>query len=315
MLVISGAACLSASAVFVKLADIDAGTAAFLRCAIALVPLVPMLLFEARRNRALPWRLQAWSALAGVFLGIDYVMWTVSILDVGAAISTVLINVQVLAFPLLARIFSGTQIPRRFLHLSPLMLGGLAMAGGALSGSQQAVNPVRGTVLGIAAGVAYAVYLYLTRLAGERSPHHFVTPVCVSTASAAVTSGAIGLLVTGLPLDIPAASWGWIAALALLGQVVAWLLIGRGTSRLAPNASAALLLLQPVMAIGLGMLVLRETPTASQLTGCALVVGAIWFANRTRARLPRVRSRSAARCARGTWRHRRARAPGVRHLG
>ncbi len=59
MLVTSGAACLSASAVFVKLADIDAGTAAFLRCAIALVPLVPMLLFEARRNRALPWRLQA----------------------------------------------------------------------------------------------------------------------------------------------------------------------------------------------------------------------------------------------------------------
>ncbi|WP_223840061.1 DMT family transporter [Saccharopolyspora pogona] len=208
-------------------------------------------------------------------------MWTVSILDVGAAISTVLINVQVLAFPLLARIFSGTQIPQRFLHLSPLMLGGLAIAGGALSGSQQAANPVRGTVLGIAAGVAYAVYLYLTRLAGERSPLHFVTPVCVSTASAAVTSGAIGLLVTGLPLDIPAASWGWIAALALLGQVVAWLLIGRGTSRLPPNASAALLLLHPVMAIGLGMLVLRETPTASQLTGCALVVGAIWFANRT----------------------------------
>jgi hypothetical protein len=42
-----------------------------------------------------------------------------------------------------------------------------------------------------AAGVAYAVYLYLTRLSGRRSPDHVVAPVCISTASAAVAAGLI----------------------------------------------------------------------------------------------------------------------------
>ena len=88
-------------------------------------------------------------------------------------------------------------------------------------------------------------------------------------------------MTTGLPLKISAASWGWIVALALLGQVAAWLLSNKGSAKLAPNVSAALLLLQPVMAIGFGLLILHETPTISQLAGCAIVIGSVWFANRT----------------------------------
>jgi drug/metabolite transporter (DMT)-like permease len=276
-LIVSGAGCLSASAVFVKLADVNPGTAAFLRCAVALVVLVPMLMLENRRRGAMPWRLQRDAAIAGVFLGADYVMWTVSILDVGAAIATVLINVQVIVFPLLTRVLDGTRIPRRFLYACPVMLVGIAMAGGIGAG---AAHPVRGTLLGIGAGSAYAVYLYLTRSCGRRSPRHVVSPVCTSTAAAAVTAGVISLLATGLPLGIPGRSWGWIIALALLGQVAAWLLIGKGSPRVAPNASAALLLLQPLIALGLAFAVLRETPTPIQLCGCALVIGAVWIGNR-----------------------------------
>ena len=68
--------------------------------------------------------------------------------------------------------------------------------------------------------------------------------------------------------------------LALVGQVAAWLLLAAGGRGLAPGTSASLLLLQPVLAIGLGVLVLHESPTAVQLAGCAAVVVAVWFANR-----------------------------------
>ena len=280
-LIIGGAGCLSASAVFVKLADVNPGTAAFLRCAVALVVLVPMMMLENRRSGGMPWRLHRDAAIAGIFLGADYVMWTVSILDVGAAIATVLINVQVIVFPLLTRVLDGTRIPRRFLYAVPVMLAGIAMAGGAGAGAAAgAAHPVRGTLLGIGAGSAYAVYLYLTRRCGRRSPRHVVSPVCTSTAVAAVTAGVISLLATGLPLGIPGRSWGWITALALLGQVAAWLLIGKGSPRVAPNASAALLLLQPLIAVGLAFAVLRETPAPVQLCGCVLVIGAVWIGNR-----------------------------------
>ncbi|MEV5510335.1 DMT family transporter [Streptomyces orinoci] len=280
-LIIGGAACLSASAVFVKLADVNAGTAAFLRCAIALVPLIPMLVHETRRHGGMSRSLNRYAVTAGVFLGADYVMWTLSILDIGAAVATVLINVQVIVFPLLARVLDGTAVPRRFLWSCPLMLAGIALAGGVLNSGAHHGHPVRGTVLGIGAGSAYAVYLYLTRRCGRSSPCHVVSPVCVSTAAAAVASGVISLLTTGLPLAIPAASWGWIVALALLGQVAAWLLISKGGPMLPPNTSAALLLLQPVMAIGFALVILHETPTYAQLSGCALVICAVWINNRS----------------------------------
>lgn len=280
VLVVGGAACLSLSAVFIKFADINPGTAAFLRCAIAVVVLLPLMLLETRRHRALPGPLRKYAVLAGVFLGIDYVMWTVSIMDIGAGVATILLNVQIIAFPLLARVLAGTPIPRRFLYASPLMLLGLALAGGAFDSGEEAVNPLRGAVLGICAGIAYAAYLYLIRLCGQSSPQHVVTPVCISTGSAALASGALALATTGLPLGIPAASWGWIIALAVLGQVIAWLLVSKGAPRVAPNTAAALLLLQPVMAVGFAMLLLGETPTPTQLGGCALVLAAVWFAHR-----------------------------------
>jgi drug/metabolite transporter (DMT)-like permease len=271
---------LSASATFVKLADVNSGTAAFLRCAIALVVLLPLAVWETRRRQRLDTSLLGHAIAAGVFLGVDYVMWTASILDVGAGIATVLINVQVIVFPALARIFGGTALPGRFLIVSPVMIGGVALAGGILSHSPDMTSPLRGSVLGIAAGVAYAAYLYLNRLSGQRSPAHIVTPVCVATAAAALTAGTLSMVTTGIDLSLTTASWGWITALALLGQVAAWLLISMGTRRLPPNTSAALLLLQPVMAIAFGLLILGETPTVSQFVGCAIVIAAVWLAHR-----------------------------------
>lgn len=286
LLVVGGAACLSLTAVFIKFADINAGTAAFLRCAVALVVLLPMMLLESRRHRALPRPLRKYAVIAGAFLGVDYVMWTVSIMDIGAGVATVLLNVQIIAFPLLARVLAGTRIPRRFLYASPLMLLGLALAGGAFDSGEEAENPLRGALLGIAAGIAYAVYLYLIRLCGQSSPQHVVTPVCISTGSAAIASGVLAFFTTGLPLGIPATSWGWIIALALLGQVIAWLLVSKGAPRLAPNTAAALLLLQPVMAVAFAMILLGETPTPTQLAACVLVWARVWPTERLRRARP-----------------------------
>ncbi len=276
---IAGAASLSLSATFVKLADVTSGTAAFLRCLIALGALVPMALWELHRRGAMPTRLYPMAIGAGVFLGADYVMWTASILDVGASIATVLINVQVVVLPLIALVVDRTAIPRRFLMAVPCMLFGVALAGGLIGGTG-ADNALRGSVLGIAAGAAYAAYLFLNRRSTQRSPSHLVTPICVATASATVTAGVVSAGLGDLDLDISAAAWGWMIALALLGQVAAWLFISSGSRSLAANTVAALLLLQPVLAIAFGFVVLGERPTWIQLAGAAVVVGAVWTATR-----------------------------------
>ncbi|MCX5205987.1 DMT family transporter [Streptomyces sp. NBC_00237] len=278
LLVLLGGLCIAGSAVFVKLSGTSAGTAAFFRCTLALVVLVPLALVEYRRIGARPRRLWKLDAAAGVLLGVDYVLWAASIATVGASIATVLINIQVVVFPLLGRIFSKTPLARRFLVTLPLMLFGVALASGSLGVPVAGSDPVLGGIYGAAAGCAYAGYLYLMRLGGGQG--HFVQPVGTATATAALAALVLGGLWTGIDLPSGWAAWGWLTALALIGQVLAWLIMTPALPRLAPHVSAALLLLHPVMAILLGMAI-GERPTALQLGGCVLVLLVVWVANRT----------------------------------
>ncbi|MFG2137619.1 DMT family transporter [Streptomyces sp. NPDC048650] len=278
MAAVAGSACISASAVFMKLSGTNAGTAAFLRCALALVVLVPLAGREWRKVGARPLRYMAMDIGAGVLLGIDMVFWAAAVRTVGASVATVLLNLQVVVFPLLARLVSGAELSGRFVLMAPLMLVGVALASGAIGHPAPGSDPVAGVTFGTAAGVTYAGYLFLMRLGGGRE--HTVAPVCVSTMAAATAAAGLGSLWTGIDLTPGWPAWGWLIALALVGQVLAWLLITTALPRLMPHTGAALLLLQPVLAFGLGVAI-GERPTPTQAGGCALVVAAVWYHSRT----------------------------------
>lgn len=281
MSVLAGALCLSVSAVLVKLADVDASTTAVLRCAIAAVVLIPMAWWEYRRRGPQPTKAVLWSVVAGIALGVDYAAWTASIYDVGAGISTVLINVQVIVLPALAWAFDRDRPSRRFMLAVPLMAIGIALVGGIGStGSTGGSKVVTGTALGVLAGVGYGAYLYLSRRADKVGPGLIIQALCWATCSAAVTAAALSPLGSGLSLsNIDLRSWALLIALAVLGQVLAWLLINRGSTRLPPTATAALLLIQPILALALSALVLSEYPHWLQLVGAAMVLVAVAVSN------------------------------------
>ena len=281
LLVLTGAGCLSASAVLVKVAAVDPATSAFLRCAIAVVVLAPLAWRECRRFGALSRRGVVVALVAGAALGADYVMWTRSIFDVGAGIATVLINVQVVILPLLGLLIDRERLSRRFVLACPVMLAGIVLISGVLESGVIAPNTVRGTVFGILAGAAYALYLYLTRRQGRAEPGRTVTPLAIATASAAVTAAALSPLSSGIHLGaISPASWLAMIGLAVLGQVFAWLLINSGSPHLPANQTAALLLTQPVVTVLLSLLILAEVPSALEVCGMVLVLASIAVANR-----------------------------------
>lgn len=283
-MVIGGSACISLSAMFVKLSDVNAGTAAFLRCVLALLLLAPLAAVELRRLGPRARRLVLTDLAAGLLLGVDFVFWAGSIRDVGASIATVLLNVQVIVFPLLARLLTRTPLPRGFWLTAPVLLAGVALAGGAIGDPEPGSSPVTGILYGTAAGVAFAGYLFLTRLGGahprSRSRGHIAVPVCTATFSAGIASGILGALWTGIDPAPEPAALAWLAAMAALGQVLALLLITPALPRLAPATGAALLLLQPVLAIATAVVFIGERPTATQYAGCVLVIATVWYATR-----------------------------------
>jgi drug/metabolite transporter (DMT)-like permease len=273
-----GALALSSSAVLISLAALPAPAAAFYRCALALVALGPLAVCELRRHGRLDARLVGSAVVSGAFLGADYLMWNVSIGDVGAGIATVLVNLQVVVFPLVMTVLTRIPLARRFRLAVPVLLMGVALAGGVVGPVPAEGEPVRGTLLAVAAAVAYSGYLVLNRRSGQQAPAHVVTPVFLATAAATALAGVVGAGTTGIPVHLPATSWLWLSLLAVFGQAVPWVLLARGLPLIAPAVSSTLLLLQPVGAVLLGAVVLGEAPTAAQLLGCGLVLVTVWFA-------------------------------------
>ncbi|GAA1559536.1 hypothetical protein GCM10009691_36950 [Brevibacterium picturae] len=221
-----------------------------------------------------------WAIAAGVALGIDYIAWTASIYLVGAGVSTVLVNVQIIVLPLLALIVDRERVSRRFLITLPLMLIGVGLVGGILSVAEVGNRVVLGTVFGLIAGIGYGVYLFLTRRGTRRKAEGTVQPLAWATGSAAVTSALIAQFTGGLHFTgISTTSWLFLIALALVGQVAAWLFIHHGSVRLRPSMAASLLLVQPVLALVLSALILAERLTSGQIVGACAVVVAVAVAN------------------------------------
>lgn len=287
LLAVAGSACIAFSPILIALAHVSPGTATFFRCVLALPILAPLAWWERRRRRAAAARSGTGTGArrrplvllaGGVLLGIDMTLWADAVAAVGAGVSTVLVNVQVIILPLLAFLVLGERVRGPFVMAVPVMLGGVALAGGLAGHAVSGPDPVRGTVTALLAACAYAGYLLLVRLGA--GPGERFASVGIATAGAVVSSAVLGTLWRGLELTPGWVALGWLALLAVVGQVVGWVLIASALPRLPSSTGASILLLQPVAAVLLGMVLLGERPSGLQVLGCVVVIGAVAFAAR-----------------------------------
>jgi drug/metabolite transporter (DMT)-like permease len=305
-----GAACISASAVLIKLANTGPATAAFYRCFFALPVLMALAMLEQRGRGRRPARARLSAAVAGLFLAIDLVLWNHAIADVGAGIATVLGNLQVLFVTAAAWAVFHERPARRFLASLPVVLAGVVLVSG-LVGARGGGHPLAGIAYGLGTSIAYACFLLILRQATSGTPH-VAGPLAEATLGSAAGALLLGLAFGGLRLDIALPSLGWLLLLAMTSQTAGWLLITSSLPRLPAAISSLLLLLQPAASILLAAVVLAERPSAVQLAGAVLVCGGVLAATRP-ASAPRTqplsdaeRSEAAARPASMTPKRARA---------
>jgi drug/metabolite transporter (DMT)-like permease len=275
-----GAACISASAVLIKLANTGPATAAFYRCFLAL-PILFALAIVERRRRGPRRRLAAHlgAVAAGAFLAIDLVLWNHTIADVGAGIATLLGNLQVLFVALAAWVLLHERPGRRFLLAMPVVMVGVVLVSGLAGAGAGDSHPLAGIVFGIGTSLSYAAFLLILRQTSSGTPH-IAGPLAEVTTTAALGSLLLGLAFGGLQLDVPWASLRWLLLVSISSQTVGWLLITSSLPRLPAAASSLLLLLQPVAAMALAAAVLAEQPSLAQLGGAVLVCGGVLAASR-----------------------------------
>jgi drug/metabolite transporter (DMT)-like permease len=274
-----GAACISASAVLVKLANTGPATAAFYRCFFALPVLVVLAALEQRRRGGHPVRARLGAVIAGLFLAIDLVLWNHAIADVGAGIATVLGNLQVLFVTATAWAVFHERPARRFLLALPVVLTGVVLVSGLIGATQAGLHPLAGIAYGLGTSIAYTGFLLILRQSTSGSPH-VAGPLAEATLGAAAGALLLGLAFGGLRFGVSLPSLGWLLLLAMTSQTAGWLLITSSLPRLPAAISSLLLLLQPAASILLAAVVLAERPSALQLAGAVLVCGGVLAATR-----------------------------------
>jgi drug/metabolite transporter (DMT)-like permease len=265
-----GAACISASAIMIKLADTGTVTAAFYRCFLALPVLVTLAVLEQRRRGARPAAARVGAFVAGLFLSVDLVLWNHAIAEVGAGIATVLGNLQVLFVAFTAWVLFRERPERRFLVFLPVVMAGVVMVSGLVGGAGGGTHPLAGIGYGIGTSLAYAAFLLILRRTSAGSPH-VAGPLAEATTGAVLGSLLLGLVFGGLQLHIPWPSFGWLLLLSLSSQTLGWLLITSSLPRLPAAISSLTLLLQPAAAMVLAAIVLDERPSLIQIAGAVVV--------------------------------------------
>jgi drug/metabolite transporter (DMT)-like permease len=279
-----GAVTIAFSAILVRLSHASPSTAAIWRCAYALPVLGLLALTEDRRFGRRSWRERRAGILAGVFFAVDILLWNHSIVDVGAGLSTVLGNIQVVLVPLVAWAVLAERPGARVLGALPIALLGVLLISGALDHEAFGRDPARGTLFGLGSGVMYVGFLLLLRHGGAdlRRP---AGPLFDATAVAVVLCVPAGLALGDADLVPSWPSAGWLITLALSSQVLGWLLIATSLPRLPAAMTSMLLAVQPVCSVLLAALILSESPSPLQLGGVVLVLVALLAAGRPERRL------------------------------
>lgn len=275
-----GSFCIALSSVFIKVSHTSGATSAFWRCLLSLPVLFALAWWERRKAGPETRRRVLFPLLAGAGLGLDFVLWGEAIPRVGAGIATVLLAVQVVIVPVLAFAFLAERPTKRFLVAAPVLLGGVVLAGGFAGTGAFGPDPVTGAVAALIAGAGYAAYLFLIRLSGAKGTQSH--SLLLATLSACAVALVLGLPSGTLDFAPGWPSFGWLIALALVGQLTGWLLISAALPRMSATSGATLMLLQPVGAVLLSIGLLGESPGALQLVGCAAVLGAVCFAGTAR---------------------------------
>ena len=272
----AGVFCISFVPILVRAAE-DAGelTIAFFRALYAL-PMLAVLYWGTRKRDQRPRKSRMIAVASGVFLALDLTFWHASIGAIGAGLATVVANLQVIVVAFFAWMLFGEKPGRKAIWLVPVILIGVYLISGAGRADAYGDSPVLGTAQAVLSAFFYAGFVLTLRQANRGHVAPPTGPLFDSTVGTALAALFIGLTFSSnFSLEITWPAHGWIFLIALIAQVIGWLLISRSMPNLPALDTAILLLGQPLGAIIWARLIYAETFGVSQWIGAAVVLAGL----------------------------------------
>jgi drug/metabolite transporter (DMT)-like permease len=259
----------SASAIFIRLADAPALAVAFWRNAMAVAVLLPVALL---RREAFPQgRALLLAVAAGLALALHFGLWITSLEHTSVAASVVLVCTQPIFVALLARLFL-----KEHTSAAGLLGIGVAFFGAALIALDATVfaSAPLGNALALGGALMVALYVLLGRRV--RSEGVAVLPYAVVVYATA----CVGLLPTAMYSGAPLwgydeRTWLWLLAIAVGPQILGHTIFNWALRYMKAALLSGTILLEPVVSTLLAWWILAERPGSQTLAGGLVVLGGL----------------------------------------
>lgn len=268
----AGVLAVSWAAILVRLADAAPLAIATWRMALAGAATAAFALTRRRAELgALGARSRALLLGAGLALSVHFATWIASLRLTSVASSVSLVTTVPVWVALLSRAFMGERpSARAAAGIALAVAGGATMAGGDVSLGPTALL---GDLLALAGAVAAAVYFVL----GRRVRAGLSLGAYVGVVYPVAAAGLVALaLAFGAPLrGYGARTWGALALLAVVPQLIGHSLLNWSLRWLSGTFVAIAILAEPVVSVLLAIPVLGERPSATQILGGAVLLAGV----------------------------------------
>jgi drug/metabolite transporter (DMT)-like permease len=270
LMILVSALLFSTGGAAVKMVTLSAWQVASLRSGVAAAALL-VILPEARRG----WNRKTW--IVGTAYATTMITFVLANKLTTAANAVFLQSVAPLYLLLLGPILLHEPIRRHQLVFMAALAGGMSMIfAGAQQVSATAPDPLRGNLIGIVTGIAWACTLLGLRwLGGISEKNSTASP---AAARAVVCGNLIAFLAT-VPLAVPVSGatrtdWLTIAFLGIFQIAIAYVILIRGIRRVGALEASLLILLEPVLSPLWAWIIHGERPSELALLGGAVIIAA-----------------------------------------
>ncbi|MEQ6356891.1 EamA family transporter [Lysinibacillus sp. KCTC 33748] len=264
-----GVISVSLSAIFVKLANAEAGVIAFYRMLFSVLIMAP-LFFWKYTNEVKQLRRRDWlfSSVAGIFLAFHFILWFESLNYTSVASSTVLVTLQ----PLFA--FVGTYFFfKESITLKTILAGAIAIVGSILiswGDFKLSGTAFYGDMLALIACALVTAYFLFGQDVRKRLS--LVTYTMLVYAVSTITL-FIYVLIKGESFGpYPTMDWIWFILLAIVPNLLGHTLFNWSIKYVSTNVVSIAILFEPIGAAILALFIFKEYLIATQIIGGLIVI-------------------------------------------
>ena len=265
-----GACIIGLAAILVRLSDAGPAATGFWRLVFA----TPLLALMTSRTGGFGGAPSKWALLAGLFFALDLGFWHYGIRYTSVANATVLTNLTPVVVTAFAWIFLRQRPRALFLVAVAAAVGGASMMAIEKTGGTPLNQPL-GDALSLITAFWYALY-FLSITEGRKREGASRLMFWAGLAGAPLLLAAAALLGEQL---VPLTPGGWAACVGLgLMHVAGQGSIAWAMGRLPTPTASVVVLVQPVVAAGLGYVLFAEALGPLQALGATVTLGGVILA-------------------------------------